>query len=259
MAICTLAVASALPPSAILPAALSSAYASCSRCGKADTSTSRSTSWSRSSWVVRTADGEGGAQPIPDSDRGHLHRKRRTSASMHARSGAEFGGSRLYFSRPDAGAGTSSSSAGRARTRTPRRSFSLLSSSKNAPTATPGDTIATFSAPSRTSLSEPPAGEGQDSSPHDLTEELALPSATSKNGAGGTGSSDQINTLLRYPTLYDPIRKPRNPIVLCHGLYGFDSWGLEILPSLRIHYWADVLTVMKGVVGIDPIITGVPG
>ena len=46
-------------------------------------------------------------------------------------------------------------------------------------------------------------------------------------------SLDPINTLLRYPTLYDPIRKPRNPIVLCHGLYGFDSWGIDILPALR--------------------------
>jgi hypothetical protein len=27
----------------------------------------------------------------------------------------------------------------------------------------------------------------------------------------------------------------------------------------RIHYWGDVLAVLKGVVGIDPIVTGVPG
>ena len=255
MAICSVVVASAAvisPSSSFLPAALSSAYASCSRCGKADTSTS--TSWSRSSWAVRQ---EGGTHPTSDSDIRQLHRKRKSSSQSYARSGAAPASS-LYHSRPDVGTGTSSSSGGHARTRTTsRRSFSLLGSSRNAPTAAPGDTIATFSAPSRTSPSEPPAGEGQDSSPHDLTEELALPSATSKNG--GAGSSDQINTLLRYPTLYDPIRKPRNPIVLCHGLYGFDSWGLEILPSLRIHYWADVLTVLKGVVGIDPIITGVPG
>jgi hypothetical protein len=91
---------------------------------------------------------------------------------------------------------------------------------------------------------------------------------------------DIINTLLAYPTLYDPIRRPRHPVVLCHGLYGFDTWGLELLPALkwvyvlmhwylhlllsslppfhRVHYWADVLQVLKGIVGIDPIV-GVPG
>lgn len=46
-------------------------------------------------------------------------------------------------------------------------------------------------------------------------------------------AQDEINSLLAYPTLYDPIRRPRNPVVLCHGLYGFDTWGLEILPALR--------------------------
>lgn len=97
---------------------------------------------------------------------------------------------------------------------------------------------------------QPPQSE---TSIHALTEEVVLPSTSS----GAT--QDEINTLLAYPTLYEPIRKPRNPLVLCHGLYGFDSWGLDILPALRIHYWADVLTVLKGVVGIDPIITGVPG
>lgn len=28
---------------------------------------------------------------------------------------------------------------------------------------------------------------------------------------------DEINSLLRHPALYDPILKPRNPLVLCHG------------------------------------------
>lgn len=50
---------------------------------------------------------------------------------------------------------------------------------------------------------------------------------------GKKQAKDEINTLLSYPTLYDPIRKPRHPIVLCHGLYGFDTWGLELLPALK--------------------------
>ncbi|SCZ88576.1 BZ3500_MvSof-1268-A1-R1_Chr2-1g04501 [Microbotryum saponariae] len=90
---------------------------------------------------------------------------------------------------------------------------------------------------------------------------------------------DQINSLLRHPTLYDPIRKPRNPIVLCHGqslrfsfqvdfqglivfclhhvgLYGFDVRG----PSyLRLHYWGDLLSILRGKVGAEVFVTAVPG
>lgn len=36
---------------------------------------------------------------------------------------------------------------------------------------------------------------------------------------------DPISKLLANPALRDPVRKPRNPIVLCHGLYGFDVSG----------------------------------
>lgn len=62
-----------------------------------------------------------------------------------------------------------------------------------------------------------------------LTEEVVQ--STDENAK--IPKTDEINTLLAYPTLYDPIRKPRHPIVLCHGLYGFDSWGLELLPALK--------------------------
>lgn len=44
---------------------------------------------------------------------------------------------------------------------------------------------------------------------------------------------DQINSLIANPALYDPIRKPRNPIILCHGLYGFDTLGFDTFPALR--------------------------
>ncbi|KAF9948914.1 hypothetical protein BGZ72_009215 [Mortierella alpina] len=30
---------------------------------------------------------------------------------------------------------------------------------------------------------------------------------------------------------------PRHPIVLCHGLFGFDKMGPETIPPLQIHYW----------------------
>ncbi|THH27656.1 hypothetical protein EUX98_g6536 [Antrodiella citrinella] len=67
---------------------------------------------------------------------------------------------------------------------------------------------------------------------------------------------DQIHALLDNPVLLDPIRKPRHPIVLCHGLYGFDVRGPAIF---RTHYWANVLNVLRQKVGADVIVTGVPG
>lgn len=105
-------------------------------------------------------------------------------------------------------------------------------------------------------------GKSSGSFPHASTSEQANPSSSSSSKAEDKSSSkgnpevhhlqylteevvqstnensklprkDEINTLLAYPTLYDPIRKPRHPIVLCHGLYGFDSWGLELLPALK--------------------------
>ncbi|KAI9474281.1 MAG: hypothetical protein EXX96DRAFT_488567 [Benjaminiella poitrasii] len=33
---------------------------------------------------------------------------------------------------------------------------------------------------------------------------------------------------------------PRAPIVLCHGLYGFDKLGPDALPLFQIHYWGGI-------------------
>lgn len=86
-----------------------------------------------------------------------------------------------------------------------------------------------------------------------------------------------IHQLLLSPVLYDPIRKPRNPIVLCHGelmrrffgryaykccgkgLYGFDVRGPASFPLLQTQYWKNVLKVLQKIVGADVIVTGVPG
>ena len=46
-----------------------------------------------------------------------------------------------------------------------------------------------------------------------------------------------IQRLMNNPALFDPIRAPRHPIVLCHGLYGFDVMGPAAYPKLQIHYW----------------------
>ncbi|KAF8817137.1 alpha/beta-hydrolase [Phlegmacium glaucopus] len=71
--------------------------------------------------------------------------------------------------------------------------------------------------------------------------------------------SDIIHQLLVNPALYDPLLTPRYPIVLCHGLYGFDSRGPTSFPSMRMHYWSNVLRILRGKVGAEVIVTSVPG
>ncbi|KDN42577.1 hypothetical protein RSAG8_06720, partial [Rhizoctonia solani AG-8 WAC10335] len=68
-----------------------------------------------------------------------------------------------------------------------------------------------------------------------------------------------IYELMRSPVLFDPVRKPRNKIVLCHGLYGFDVRGPAYFPKLQLHYWSKVLDVLRGKLGAEVEVTGVPG
>ncbi|KAF6755879.1 lipase 2 [Ephemerocybe angulata] len=70
---------------------------------------------------------------------------------------------------------------------------------------------------------------------------------------------DVIHQLMMNPALTDPLRTPRYPIVLCHGLYGFDSRGPTNFPSLRMHYWANTLRILRGTIGAEVIVTSVPG
>ncbi|KIJ17859.1 hypothetical protein PAXINDRAFT_72201, partial [Paxillus involutus ATCC 200175] len=72
-------------------------------------------------------------------------------------------------------------------------------------------------------------------------------------------SQDTIHRLMINPTLLNPVRAPRYPIVLCHGLYGFDVRGPAAFPSLRMHYWANVLSILQKKLGADVIVTTVPG
>lgn len=43
------------------------------------------------------------------------------------------------------------------------------------------------------------------------------------------------------------------------GLYGFDSRGPSSFPSMRMHYWSNVLNVLRDKVGAEVIVTSVPG
>lgn len=47
---------------------------------------------------------------------------------------------------------------------------------------------------------------------------------------------------------------------MCHlGLYGFDVRGPAAFPRLQMHYWTNVLRILKKTVGAEVIVTGVPG
>ncbi|KAI8866880.1 alpha/beta-hydrolase, partial [Ramicandelaber brevisporus] len=38
---------------------------------------------------------------------------------------------------------------------------------------------------------------------------------------------------------------PRNPVVLCHGLFGYDYKGFESMPALQLHYWRGVKATLE--------------
>uniref|UniRef100_V5EVQ1 DUF676 domain-containing protein n=2 Tax=Kalmanozyma brasiliensis (strain GHG001) TaxID=1365824 RepID=V5EVQ1_KALBG len=61
---------------------------------------------------------------------------------------------------------------------------------------------------------------------------------------------------MQDPSVYDPIVLPRHPIVLCHGLYGFDVRGPFL--GLEIHYWAQTLDILRKKMGVDVLVHGVP-
>ncbi|KAF9781728.1 alpha beta-hydrolase [Thelephora terrestris] len=71
-------------------------------------------------------------------------------------------------------------------------------------------------------------------------------------------NDDTIKRLMLSPTLFDPMRRPRYPIVLCHGLYGFDVRGPASFPPLQQHYWHNILNILRRKVGAEVIVTAVP-
>ncbi|EGG06072.1 triacylglycerol lipase [Melampsora larici-populina 98AG31] len=69
----------------------------------------------------------------------------------------------------------------------------------------------------------------------------------------------KLDQLIRLgPVLFDPIRIPRYPIVLCHGLYGFSVRGPTSFPRFQIHYWGRLLEILRNKLGIKVIIGHVP-
>ncbi|KAF9427488.1 hypothetical protein BGZ76_002324 [Entomortierella beljakovae] len=50
---------------------------------------------------------------------------------------------------------------------------------------------------------------------------------------------------------------PRQPIVLCHGLFGFDKMGPDAIPHLQIHYWKGIHKALTKL-GAKVIVARVP-
>ncbi|BGP55515.1 hypothetical protein JCM8202v2_003119 [Rhodotorula sphaerocarpa] len=82
------------------------------------------------------------------------------------------------------------------------------------------------------------------------------PSSSAQRAPRPPSPYGEINDLARHPLLYDPVLAPRLPIILCHGLYGFDVKGPGFF---RLHYWGDLLKVLRGKIGAEVFVTAVPG
>ncbi|KAI8341447.1 Alpha/Beta hydrolase protein [Chlamydoabsidia padenii] len=86
---------------------------------------------------------------------------------------------------------------------------------------------------------------------------------TSSNTGDTTISNRMENTLEKahldglFSSVTPGYRAPRRPIVLCHGLYGFDRTGPDMLPSLQVHYWSGIEKALCDL-GAKVIVTRVP-
>ncbi|KAG9019912.1 hypothetical protein FRB90_000043 [Tulasnella sp. 427] len=76
-----------------------------------------------------------------------------------------------------------------------------------------------------------------------------------KKRKSSNGPPSEIQKMMNSPVLFEYVRRPRNPIVLCHGLYGFDVMGPA---SFQRHYWSEVLEILRDKIKADVIVTGVP-
>ncbi|BGP32129.1 hypothetical protein JCM10296v2_003909 [Rhodotorula toruloides] len=123
----------------------------------------------------------------------------------------------------------------------------------------PSDVYGTREATQHAVPSAPPADKAvlpPLSAPADSVNTLDKPAQRSKPPPRPPSPYGEINELVRHPVLYDPILKPRFPIVLCHGLYGFDVRGPGFF---RLHYWGDLLKILRGKIGAEVFVTAVPG
>ncbi|KZS93786.1 alpha/beta-hydrolase [Sistotremastrum niveocremeum HHB9708] len=114
-----------------------------------------------------------------------------------------------------------------------------------------------------TTSSPPPHSNSSSSSSSTPSPSSPNPSPPPNSSSSSSPSSppprSPIQSLMSSPTLFSPLLPPRHPIILSHGLYGFDVRGPSAFPRLQMHYWSNVLGVLRGRVGAEVIVAGVPG
>lgn len=66
----------------------------------------------------------------------------------------------------------------------------------------------------------------------------------------------RLYELMHHPELLEKPLAPRLPIVLCHGLYGFDVRGPFL--GLEYQYWSATLDILRKKVGATVLVHGVP-
>jgi hypothetical protein len=69
--------------------------------------------------------------------------------------------------------------------------------------------------------------------------------------------AEAIKKLSQSGPITPHYRAPREPIVLCHGLFGFDIRGPQNIPALQFHYWSGVEDALAKL-GAKIIVTKVP-
>lgn len=95
------------------------------------------------------------------------------------------------------------------------------------------------------------------SSPSSVSHANATATAASNVPATTTAKRKNIDVSGLDMPVTPQYRPPRAPIVLCHGLYGFDKWGPEAFPALQVHYWGGIEDALAKL-GAKVIVTRVP-
>ncbi|KAJ3160337.1 hypothetical protein HDU86_000671 [Geranomyces michiganensis] len=79
----------------------------------------------------------------------------------------------------------------------------------------------------------------------------AAAESDSQDGDNGTGSGSAAEMALRQAhvgfVLKQNYKAPRDPMVLCHGLFGFDVLGPPGVPGLQIHYWRGIQEALRDI------------
>lgn len=92
-------------------------------------------------------------------------------------------------------------------------------------------------------------------------DKIAITMATDIQKTNNTNASTKTKIAPATSGLSMPVTPhyvpPRAPIVLCHGLYGFDKLGPDALPLLQVQYWGGIENELAKL-GAKVIVTKVP-